>query len=407
MEWPNVSRRLVGRPAIANHPPAATFGHSYLRSTREVTNLEYYCSGKLQLRKVGLHTKELGSSSFVTPQLHYFFTMRQPKYLFLIATLALLITGCKKEEPQEKPAPVAVAIPPQPVPSFDAERVMKDVDAQMAMGPRVPNTPAHDKAVQWLQTELKQYTDLTQLQPFTEAGYAPGEQLKLTNVLASFNPNATYRVLILSHFDSRPWADQGDSTKPVPAANDGASGIAVMLELARQMHDHPPPIGVDLLFDDGEDYGKDNVDGLNKFFLGVKHYVQAKPANYNPRFAILLDMVGDKKAMFMPEFNSAQAAPNFVREIWETAAKLGLTHFKSAPGQDIADDHLPLIQAGIPTVDLIDGELVGYKGPDPDRKYWHTTDDLPKHLSAETLGEVGKLLLTLIYNRIPQDIPKL
>src|SRR5207302_6212850 len=120
--------------------------------------------------------------------------------------------------------------------------------------------------------------------------------------------------------------------KPVPAANDGGSGTAVMLELARQMKDHPPPIGVDLLFDDGEDYGKDKIDGLDHFFLGVKHYVQVKPANYNPRFSILLDMVGDKKALFEAEANSAQSAPQFVREVWETATKLGLSHFKSAAG---------------------------------------------------------------------------
>jgi glutaminyl-peptide cyclotransferase len=235
--------------------------------------------------------------------------------------------------------------------------------------------------------------------------------LNLTNILASFNPSATWRILIVTHFDSRPYADEDprDSLKhqAVPAANDGGSGTAVMLELARAMKDNPPPIGVDLLFDDGEDYGKYNIDQLDRYFLGVKNFVQSKPANYNPRYAILLDMVGDKHAVFQPEVNSKNSAPQLVTEIWKVAESLGLSHFKSTPGQNISDDHLPLIEGGIPSVDIIDGELVGNVSSDPERKYWHTLDDLPKHLSAETLSEVGRLLLTLIYDRFPRDIPAL
>jgi len=343
--------------------------------------------------------------------------MRNRRPLFLTAAaLALIIgflilRGCaKKEEPPPEKIQTPAAIPPQPVPTFDAARTMKDVDAQMAFGPRVPNTEAHEKEVAWLKSELSACTPNVQMQEFTEKGYG-NEQLRLTNVIASFNPTATWRILILSHFDSRPWADQDpDSTKhkmPVPAANDGASGIAVMLELARQMKNHPPPIGVDLLFDDGEDYGNETPEGAAKWFLGVKHYVQVKPPEYNPRFAILLDMVGDKNAVFKTEPYSAQNASDYVREIWETAKKLGLSHFQSVAGQGIQDDHLPLIQAGIPAVDIIDADLVGHVALEPDRKYWHTTDDLTKHLSPATMEEVGKLLLNLIYDRLPQDIPKL
>jgi len=325
-----------------------------------------------------------------------------------------LISGCSKKEDtsQESEKPVApAAIPAMPVPGFDADQVFFDMRKQVEIGPRVPNSEAHEKVVKWLHTELANYADNVQLQPFTSPGYAPGETLHLTNVIASFNPSATWRVLILTHFDSRPWADEdpdsSNHNKPVPAANDAASGVAVMLELARQMKDHPPPIGVDLFFDDGEDYGKDNVDHDSRYFLGVKYFINAKPASYSPRFAILLDMVGDTNAYFIPEASSEQAASIYVNEIWNTANSLGLSHFHNDRRTSIDDDHIPLIQAGIPSVDIIDGDLVGHLSTDPKRKYWHTLDDLPKHLSRETMSEVGKLLLTLIYQQLPRDVPTL
>ncbi len=328
-----------------------------------------------------------------------------------------LIVGCnKKEEPApeaEKPvaAPTIPPIPGLPVPGFNADRAFADMKSQVALGPRVPNSPAHEKAVKWLYSQLSASTENVELQTFVDSGYAAGEALHLTNVIASFNPSATWRVLILTHFDSRPWADEDPDTtkqnKPIPAANDGASGVGVMLELARQMKDHPPPIGVDLFFDDGEDYGKYKIDNLNRYFLGVKHFVSVKQAGYTPRFAILLDMVGDTNADFEPETNSMQAASIYVNEVWNTARTLGLSHFHNVRQSDIEDDHLPLIQAGIPSVDIIDGDLVGHQSADPNRKYWHTLDDLPKHLSRETMSEVGRLLLTLIYQQLPQDVPNL
>jgi Zn-dependent M28 family amino/carboxypeptidase len=190
----------------------------------------------------------------------------------------------------------------------------------------------------------------------------------------------------------------------VPAANDGGSGSAVLLELARAMKENAPPIGVDLLFDDGEDYGIFDSDQLNRYFLGAKYFVKTKPASYNPRFAILLDMVGDKNAQFLKEGNSLEKAGAFTNEVWKAASDLGLSTFKQLRGDAISDDHMPFLDAGIPAVDIIDIDLVGNKGPSPDRKYWHTTDDLPKHLSPNTMGEVGKLLLYLIYDRLPRTI---
>jgi glutaminyl-peptide cyclotransferase len=341
--------------------------------------------------------------------------IQNPRSWFVAALLSFtLILGCKKEEQpvtSQAPSSQAPAIPSKPVPAFDADRAFQDIVTQVDFGPRVPDTPPHAKELEYLRKALSECTPDVQLQPFTEAGYKPDETVHLTNVIASFNPSATQRVLILTHWDSRPWADEDPSkanqNKPVPAANDGGSGTAVMLELARQFKNNPPPIGVDLLFDDGEDYGKYDVDQLNRYFLGVKYFVKTKPANYNPRFAILLDMVGDKNPVFQPEYNSVQSAPSFTSEIWRTATNLGLSDFKSVQGQEISDDHLPLIDAGIPSVDIIDGELVGHESSNPDRKYWHTIDDLPKHLSPATLEQIGKLLLTLIYDRLPHDLPAL
>jgi glutaminyl-peptide cyclotransferase len=339
------------------------------------------------------------------------------RQIFVTILLCIALAGCnKKEEPApeaEKPvaAPTIPAIPGLPVPAFNADRAFSDMKSQVALGPRTPNTSAHEKAVHSIYDQLAACTKNVTIQPFQGPDYDTSQTLKLTNIVASFNPNATWRVLILTHFDSRPWADEDPDSlkhdKPIPAANDGGSGVGVMLELARQMKDHPPPIGVDLFFDDGEDYGKYDVDKLDRYFLGVKYFVAHKPAGYSPRFAILLDMVGDTNADFEPETNSMQAASIYVNEIWNTAKTLGLRHFHNTRQSDIEDDHLPLIQAGIPSVDIIDGDLVGHQSADPNRKYWHTLDDLPKHLSRETMSEVGRLLLTLIYQQLPQDVPTL
>ena len=303
------------------------------------------------------------------------------------------------------------ALPPKPVPEFNAERAKLIVDSQVDFGPRVPNSPGHDEEVQWLTEALKQCTNAVSVQNFTHQGYTQGEELALTNIIASFNPEATWRVLIVTHFDFRPHADEDprDTSKhfAVPAANDGGSGTAVMLEMARAMKDNPPPIGVDLLFDDGEDYGDYNQNQLDWYFLGVKHFMQVKDPHFNPRFAILLDMVGDKKAKFAMEQNSVNSAPQIVSFIWQTAQSMNLSHFVQTKGVPISDDHLPLIEGGIPSVDIIDADLVGHLDPDKERQYWHTLNDLPKNISAETLGEVGRLLLTLIYDRFPRNIPSL
>jgi glutaminyl-peptide cyclotransferase len=336
--------------------------------------------------------------------------------LYLNAALAFSLTlaSCGGGDDQDTPPPQPggqqqqqQALQSKPVPPFDENRAFADVEKQVAFGPRVPNTDAHRKARDFFVQELQAAGAVVQLQDFSAEGY--GETLNLSNVVAAFNPTATDRILLLAHWDSRPRSDEEkDVTKQklgVPAANDGASGVAVLLELARQFKDNPPPVGIDILLTDGEDYGDSNKDAMDKYFLGAKYFAKTKPATYFPRFAILLDLVGDRKAEFRKEGYSMHYAPNVVNFVWSVARDLNLSTFKqTGPFDSVQDDHLPLNEAGIKTIDIIDMDLVGHKSPDPDRKYWHTQNDTMKNISAKTLDEVGTLLLTIIYDRLPKVI---
>jgi len=368
------------------------------------------------------HFQELAPPYFVTLPVQTFFPIlktshQKPTRSLLLQggiTLALgaslFLSSCKKEpEPVPSPSgtPTQPALQPKPVPQFNAQAALEHAARQVSFGPRIPNTPAHDSAVAYFRSILSPLTSAVQFQDFIGNDYNGG-QVRFTNVLASFNPEATDRILLLAHWDSKPWAEedpnQANKNKPIPAANDGASGVGILLELAKIFKDNPPPIGVDLLLDDGEDYGKFEKDQLDRYFLGVKHFVQTKPPTYQPRVAILLDMVGDRNAEFKMEGNSVANAPSFTNFIWETAENMGLSKFKKVVGADISDDHIPLIQAGIKSVDIIDADLVGHNSPDPKRKYWHTMDDTMENLSTETMDQVGRLLLDLIYDKFPRNI---
>lgn len=330
-----------------------------------------------------------------------------------LVALGLFVAACGDKTPDQPSGGQTVDTTQQsgqqskPVPAFDENRAFALIEKQLSFGPRVPNTEAHRNALAFFEQELKDAGGTVMVQRFTAQGY--NETLNLANVLASFNPSATDRILLLAHWDSRPRSEEEkDPAKKklgVPAANDGASGVAVLLELAKQFKDNPLPIGVDILLTDGEDYGDTDIDKLDKYFLGAKHFIANKPASYQPRFAILLDLVGDKKAEFKKEGYSMQAAPEIVNFVWNTARDLGLSTFKQEIARGgIDDDHIPLIQGGIRAIDIIDVDLVGHYSPDPERKYWHTQDDTIDKIGKNTLDEVGTLLLTIIYDRLPRVI---
>ncbi|HZV11919.1 MAG TPA: M28 family peptidase [Candidatus Kapabacteria bacterium] len=323
----------------------------------------------------------------------------------LAAFLAAFIS-CSNNNTRSKPAEqqTSAAQAAPSVPSFDGDAAFRYLVRQVDFGSRAPMTAAHDSCLAYLTQELSQYTSNVALQQFTVPGYN-GVQLNLTNVIASFNPKATQRVMLCAHWDSRPRADEEKDTalqsKAIPGANDGASGVGVLLELARIFKDNPPPMGVDIILFDGEDYGKET--DIDNYCLGSSYFAGHLPAGFHPECGVLLDMVGDKDAIFRKEETSMRYANDICNEIWGAAQMVHATTFVNAPGDGITDDHVPLNAVGIPTVDIIDAELVGNRGTNPRRKYWHTLRDTPDQCSPATLHDVGATLLEFLYTVLPRQ----
>jgi hypothetical protein len=284
---------------------------------------------------------------------------------------------------------------PQPVPEFDGKNAFSYLIAQTDFGPRTPGSTGHANCLAYLNTQMQSYADAVNLQPFSMTGY-DGEVLNLTNVVSSFNLKATKRILLVAHWDTRPRADQEKDPKkqkmPILGANDAASGVAVLMEIARHLKATPPEVGVDMLFVDGEDYGKEG--DTNFYLLGAKYFVKNLPQGFSPQFGILLDMIGDKELTLKKEQFSLKYAPDIVDLVWSTARDIGVTQFVDAEQNWVTDDHLPFNEVGIKTIDLIDFEY-----PDSTNRYWHTLQDTPDKCSPESLEAVGKVILTVIYRQ--------
>jgi glutaminyl-peptide cyclotransferase len=324
----------------------------------------------------------------------------KPMYrLFPIVFSVLFVTSCgQKTTPDQKPKEPSQTQRVNTIPTFDGKNAFRYLKAQTAFGPRNPGSSSHEQCKNYLAQELQKYAEAVNLQPFPHTGYR-GEHYTMTNIIASFNLQATKRVMLCAHWDTRPEADMERNSArralPILGANDGASGVSVLLELARIFNHTPPPIGIDIVLFDGEDFGRSG--DLGNYFLGSRYFATQKPPSFNPRFAILLDLVGDKNLLLPKEGFSVQFAPEVVRLIWETARDLGVSQFLDSVGGTIEDDHIPLNNAGIPTVDIIDLDLVGGSAPQPDRKYWHTHQDTPDRCSPESLEAVGKVLAHFLY----------
>jgi len=308
-------------------------------------------------------------------------------------SLFMLAGGCGKDNPRQEPVEKQVQAAKPSVPSFDGKRAFQYLVAQTDFGPRTPGSAAHTNCLAYLKSEMEKHAYAVNIQNFTHPAYKGGT-LQLSNIIASFNPEAKTRILLLAHWDSRPRADQDPDPKkrsePVPGANDGASGVAVLLEIARNLKAQPPACGVDILLDDGEDYG---MEGENSnYLLGTKYFAKNLPPGFRPAYGILLDMIGDRQLEIPKERYSLRYAPDIVELVWSTARELGTFAFSNEIQGEVIDDHLPLNEAGIKTIDLID-----FNYPDATNRYWHTTQDTPDKCSPESLESVGSVLLHVIY----------
>ncbi len=278
---------------------------------------------------------------------------------------------------------------------FDGARAFGYLEQQLQFGPRIPGTPAHERTGDWLLERLRATADTVEIQAITHVTRR-GATLHLRNFLARFRPPpaATERVLLLAHWDTRPHADQsanlGQQRLPVPGANDGASGVALLLGVADALKAKPPApsLGVDLLFVDGEDYGDFATDS-NDVLIGSRYFAahQPPPPGYPPLFAVLFDMVADKDQQFYYEGNSQAFAPEVVDRVWHTAAELGYRRtFLPGVKHTLIDDHVALQRAGIHAIDVVDF----------DYPYWHTTEDTIDKVSAASLQVVGDVALALV-----------
>lgn len=279
-------------------------------------------------------------------------------------------------------------------PIFDSNRAFADLEKICSYGPRVADTESHIKAGEYIYNSLRQTSDICRIQRFAVYDSARNVKRNMFNIIASYYPKSKKRIMLCAHWDSRPIADMDpDSSKrdlPILGANDGASGAAVLLEMGRMLKDHQPPVGVDIVLFDGEDYGTEKWPG--GWFLGSKYFTE-NLGGYRPRLAVLIDMVGDSDLEIYKEAISQKYAPDLNDYIWKVAAELGVGAFINAVRDTIADDHVPLLSKGIKTVDIIDF----------DYPYWHTQEDTPDKCSAESLGKVGKVLTAAIFDRRIED----
>jgi len=299
------------------------------------------------------------------------------------AVMAAALAGChaKAQGPRE----------------FDGTHAFSYLEAQMKFGPRIPDTPGHDSCGDWIEAQLRKTADTLIVQEFTVTN-KKGVHLRLKNYLARFRPKAADRVLYLAHWDTRPIADQdpnlGNQRKPVPGANDGASGVAVLLGVADELKKRPPAVGVDLLFVDGEDYGDFDAATLDSSFsdvlMGSRYFAKHLPdPKYAPMMAVLFDMIGAKNLVIPVEQYSQAFAPEVVDRVWHVADSLGYGKvFLRQTGPSLIDDHTMLQHAGIHAIDMVDFD--GYHA------YWHTVDDTIDKVSAESLQIVGDVAVALV-----------
>lgn len=290
--------------------------------------------------------------------------------------VALAFTACVK------PAP-----PPFKPPRFDQERAFRYLRELCALGPRNNGSEGKAKAEVWIQQVLREAGAEVNVHSFQHKPKGSTEPVRFRNIVARVNPKVTRRVLIATHYDTRATADKDPDesrrNQPIVGANDGASGVAVLLEMAILWKEQPPSVGVDLIFFDGEDFGRGPE--LDDYFLGSKAWVRDFP-DYHPEWGLVLDMVGDADFGIRKERESLARAPAVVERLWSAAARVKSTGILEQRGGLVYDDHTAFLDKGIPVVLLIDFSY----------KWFHTTADTPDKCSAASLGQVGRTVMEAV-----------
>lgn len=320
---------------------------------------------------------------------------------FLLLLIAGVMVGCASCKPQQSTSSSTEAqdeATVKQVVTFDGLSALNLVMAQCEFGPRVPGTPAHSNCAAWLEQRLKMWCDSTIVQEGVVTTF-DNKKLNIKNFVGIFNPEASSRILLLAHWDCRPWADNDpDPAKhkePVMGANDAASGVAVLLELARLMKEKKPSIGVDILLVDAEDWGTDGDE--DSWALGTQYWARHPHVKgYTAQFGILLDMVGAQGAQFNKEYMSMQFAGSVVNQVWRTAQESGFdNYFISSIGGAVTDDHIVVNEMGIKCIDIIDmrndGDTGFFEG-------WHTTGDTLDKIDSNVLKAVGQTVANVVYS---------
>lgn len=321
----------------------------------------------------------------------------------------LMMIGCGNAN---KKMVEAVSVVEPVGPTFQADSALLYCQQQCDFGPRIMNSEAHDRCGDWIASKFKSLGLDVIKQTATLTGY-DGTKLRSTNIIASYQPELKDRVMLCAHWDSRPWADndpdEANHHKPVMAANDGASGVGVMLEIARLLsqwrtENGELKVGVDFICFDAEDWGtpewaETKENDADTWALGAQYWAaNTHVKDYKARYGILLDMVGGQGARFYQEGVSQHFAPNVVKKVWQAAETVGYgSYFQQEEGGMITDDHLPVNQkAGIPCIDIIpyypDCEQSSF-GPT-----WHTLNDDMQHLDKNTLQAVGQTLVQVLFS---------
>ena len=321
----------------------------------------------------------------------------------IVLLAVFFLAACGQEPNVAEKRSVPTTAPPtavvKKIPRFDRDSAYTYIAKQVDFGPRVVNSQAHKATRKWLVGKLKSFGAEVIEQDFVATAYT-GEKLASTNIIAQFEPALTDRILLCAHWDSRHIADSkintGDKSQPVDGADDGASGVGVLLEIARQLGQASPGIGVDIIFLDAEDYGESGAEDPNSWGLGAQYYSRNMPTSVKPRYGILLDMVGAKNARFGREGVSERFAPQLLDKVWKLAKQMGYgNYFVDDQTGGVTDDHYFINSiAGIPTIDIINrpaGSETGFV------EHWHTDHDNMEIIDRGTLRAVGQLVLALVY----------